>query len=384
MMQKVLFMMATSFFWFSLYAYVPELSTYAKELGASYEMIGIITGSYGLTQTLLRIPLGIISDRFNKRRLFITMGMFIAVMSSLITFFFPTAFSLLVTRLLAGISASTWVAFTVLFASYYRSEESPKAIGFMNAYNALGQLVAMAIGGVVSLMFGTRYLYLLGAFGGICGLVLSFFITENKAIHRVPLKLKGLFTVTLDGMLGKVSILAILSQFITFATTFGFIPIVAQNLGANRLHLSMMTAINIIPAIWVSSLAATVFVRWWGESRTLVYGFLISAVLCMLAPFVSSLSLLMLVQFFAGVGRSMVFPLLMGLSIRGIEDNKRASAMGFFQAIYGVGMIIGPIILGVLAGQFGLVAGFIITGVIGIGAALLTIKFNLSVNTEFK
>ena len=374
-MQKILFMMATSFFWFSLYAYVPELSTYAGELGASYEVIGIITGSYGLTQTLLRIPLGIFADRFNKRKLFITLGMFIAVISSLITFFSPTVFSLLVTRLLAGISASTWVAFTVLFASYYKAEEAPRAIGIMNGYNALGQLVAMGCGGLISLVFGTRYLFLLGAFGGLCGLLLSFFVTENKSIHREPLKLKELLAVALNGMLLKVSVLAILSQLITFATTFGFIPIVARNLGASHLYLSMMTAVSIIPALWISSLAATLFVRWWGEGRTLTYGFLLCAVLCMITPFIGSLWTLMAVQFFAGVGRSMVFPLLMGLSIRGIEDSKRASAMGFFQAIYGVGMVIGPVILGVIAGQLGLVTGFIVTGMIGIGAAGLTIKF---------
>jgi MFS family permease len=376
-MQKTIFMMATSFFWFSLYAYIPELSTYAKELGAGYEMVGVITASYGLTQTLLRIPLGIFSDRLNKRKIFITGGMLITTVSCLITFFFPTVLSLLITRLLAGISASSWVVFTVLFASYYKREESPKAIGIMNGYNALGQLAAMAIGGFISLSFGTRYLYLLGAAGGILGLGLSFFIKENKVIHRTPMGLKQVLTIASDKMLAQVSVLAILSQLITFATTFGFVPIVAQNLGANRLQLSVLTAIGIIPAIGMSAFAATVFVRWWGEGKTLIYGFILCSVLCIITPFSQSLGVLMIVQFFAGVGRSMVFPLLMGLSIRHIEEHKRASAMGFFQAIYGVGMVIGPILLGILASQFGLVAGFLITGLIGIGASLLTIKFKI-------
>jgi MFS family permease len=190
--------------------------------------------------------------------------------------------------------------------------------------------------------------------------------------------LKQILTIASDKMLAKVSVLAILSQFITFATTFGFVPIVAQNLGANRLQLSILTAIGIIPAIGMSAFAATVFVRWWGEGKTLIYGFILCSALCIITPFSQTLGVLMIVQFFAGVGRSMVFPLLMGLSIRHIEEHKRASAMGFFQAIYGVGMVIGPILLGMLAGQFGLIAGFLITGLIGIGASSLTIKFKIA------
>lgn len=377
-MNKMLFMIATSFFWFSLYAYVPELSTYAKELGANYEMIGLIAGSYGLTQTLLRIPLGIVSDGLNKRKLFIEIGMLITIISCLVTFFFPTIFSLLVTRLLAGIAASTWVLFTVLFASYYKHEESPKAIGIMNAYNAIGQLAAMLLGGFISLKFGTRYLFLLGAIGGLFGLGLSFFIDENQQINRVPLHIKEVFLIACDKRLGKVSILAILSQLLTFATTFGFVPIVAENLGASHVQLSLITAIGIIPAVWVSTLSATVFVRLWGENKTLIYGFTLSAILCIITPIISNLWILIITQFFAGVGRSMVFPLLMGLSIRNIDESKRATAMGFFQAVYGIGMIVGPIILGALAGQFGLTAGFMVTGLIGIGAVLLTMKFKIA------
>ncbi len=376
-MNRIFFMIATSFFWFSLYAYVPELSTYAKDLGASYEVIGIIAGAYGLTQTLLRIPLGMLSDRLNKRKMFIQFGMVVTIISSLITFFFPSVFSLLVTRLLAGVAASTWVTFTVLFASYYKREESTKAIGIMNGYNAAGQLSAMLLGGFISLQFGTRYLYLLGAIGGLGGLILSFIISENKEVSFIPLHIKELFLIAADSVLIKVSILAILSQLITFATTFGFVPIIAQNLGATSIQLSLITAIGIVPAIWMPALTGTVLIRLWGETKTLVYGFMLSAVLCIMTPFISALWVLMIVQFFVGVARSMVFPLLMGLSIRNIEVNKRGTAMGIFQAVYGVGMIIGPIILGSLAGQFGLTVGFIVTGLIGVSASLLTMKFKI-------
>jgi len=65
---KILFSVIIILFWFSLYIYVPQLSNYAKELGASYRLIGLIGSAYGFSQTILRIPLGILSDKLRNRK----------------------------------------------------------------------------------------------------------------------------------------------------------------------------------------------------------------------------------------------------------------------------------------------------------------------------
>ena len=53
---------AVFLFWFSVYTYPSFLTSYAvNELGATSAMAGMIVGSYGLTQMLFRIPLGILS-----------------------------------------------------------------------------------------------------------------------------------------------------------------------------------------------------------------------------------------------------------------------------------------------------------------------------------
>lgn len=371
-----LFCIVTSMFWFSLYAYVPELSTYADTLGATYQFIGVITGAYGLTQTFVRIPLGILSDKVNKRKLFIIIGLMISVISSLVVFIQPRPVSLLITRLLAGVAASTWVTFTVLFSSYYKDEESPKAIGIINSFNATGQMVAMIIGGFISLWFGTRYLFLLAAVGGTIGLLLSIGIYEKRDISREPMKVKDILEVITNKYLLFVAILAILSQFMTFATVFGFTPIVAKRLGANGFELSLLTTVSVLPGIFVAALAGTTFSKWWGAKNTILIGFLISSILCVSIPFVPNLYILYLVQFASGVGRNMVFPLLMGLGIKKFSQQKRATAMGAFQAIYGIGMVIGPIVLGFVGQKFGLTTGFIITGGIGCVAIIIIKLFS--------
>ena len=62
------------------------------------------------------------------------------------------------------------------------------------------------------------------------------------------------------------------------------------------------------------------------------------AVGCALILFVSNIWQLFAVQIIISTGNVLAYTLLMGLSIQYIPSERRAAAMGFFQAVYGLGM----------------------------------------------
>ncbi|MEH7388428.1 MFS transporter, partial [Bacillus sp. JJ1521] len=78
-----LFCMVTLLFWVSMYTCVPILAAYLEHLGASYKMAGLVVGMYGLTQMLLRIPVGVISDRLHIRKIFIIFGILFSILSGI-------------------------------------------------------------------------------------------------------------------------------------------------------------------------------------------------------------------------------------------------------------------------------------------------------------
>ncbi|MCY6485112.1 hypothetical protein OW763_12265 [Clostridium aestuarii] len=84
-----IFYIVTTLFWFSLYSYVPILPNFARDLGAELKIVGLIIGSYGFTQMILRIPLGIYSDFLNNRKIFIILGIILSIISSLGMFVGP-------------------------------------------------------------------------------------------------------------------------------------------------------------------------------------------------------------------------------------------------------------------------------------------------------
>lgn len=366
-----LFCVVTSLYWFSLYAFVPTLSTYAESLSSSHKMVGLILGSYGFTQMILRIPLGILSDTLNRRKVFITIGIVLAVISSLGMWCFPNSFMLLLFRSLTGAAAAAWVTYTVLFSSYFDGEHAPKAIGYISSFNSLGQMTAMLLGGTAAQFFGEKSPFLLATAAGLIGILLSLGVVEKRNMQREPLKVPELLKVAKDGSLLMVSGFAILAQLLTFSTVYGFTPVAAKEIGASPFELGLLTTLSTLPGIFAAPLSGTFFASRFGERRTIVSGFLLIAFSCIVVPFIHDMNLLYASQFVGGFGRGIVFPMLMGLSIKTVKDEKRATAMGFFQAIYGLGMFAGPVLTGFMSDMLGLEWGFVITAIIGVITAVL-------------
>ncbi|PUU93071.1 MFS transporter [Halanaerobium sp.] len=367
-----LFIFVTAFYWFSMYAYIPTFSPYIESLGASHIMIGLILGSYGFTQMLIRIPLGIYSDRINKKKIFVNIGILLSLISTTGMWFAETPALILVFRSLAGASAATWVSFTVLFSSYFKDDDTAHAIGIINASNKSGQVVGMLLGGIIAQILGQQFPFLLAAAGAVIGFSLSLKVDEKKDIDHQAITFKEILKVARNKSLLTVSFLAILMMMISHSTTFGFIPVAAKNLGATSFHLGLLTTITTIPGILSSYLSGSYFSQRFGEKNTVTFGFSLLALSCLLVPLINHLYLLYFNQMLNGFAQGMIFPVLMGLSIKNVEANKRGTAMGFFQAIYGLGMFTGPIFVGTISDLAGLKMGFWMIGLVGILGAVLT------------
>ena len=141
---QVLMYFVNAVFWMTVYVYVPQFSDYIRyDIGATATLVGLITGSYGITQMLLRLPLGIWSDRLSRRKPFILMGIAMGGLSSLVMFLFARSpGALLIGRLMAGLAACAYVQISILFASYFEGRQH--SMGFVEGSSAAGQLSAQS------------------------------------------------------------------------------------------------------------------------------------------------------------------------------------------------------------------------------------------------
>ena len=364
----MLFCLMTGAFWFSQYAYMPQLTKYASQIGASMQTIGLISGAYGFSQVLLRVPLGLYSDYLGRRKIFVLIGITMTVLSPLIVLLAPNPNFLIAARFFTGVAAATWVNITVMFSEYFKNSESTKAIGIINSTNRLGQLSAFIIGGIVVAAFEVRAAFVLSAVMGTIALVAGFRIKEtgSKIKAKKTFSLKDIILLYKNRRLVSVSLLGLLSQLITFSTVFSFTPLLATELGAESFHLNLYNILFILPQIFFATLSGTVIRDRFGEKATLTAGFALVTLSCIMIPFLNHYVQLFPIMLLSGIGTSMSFPLLMGIAIKDVDIAYKSSAMGFYQSVYAVGMTIGPILIGMVSGHFGLTAGFMTVAGIGL------------------
>mgnify|MGYP001175455053 CR=1 FL=1 len=376
MFDHVLFIAVTVIYWMSLYVYVPVLSLFLDERGLSMQMIGLVLGSYGFVQIVVRFPLGMLSDKIGRRKPFILIGMATGAASCLL-FLLPGWLGPLAGRLMAGVCASTWVAFTVLYASYFTAADATRAMGRISFMTASGQLIGMTLSGVLADRFDWGAVFGAGFAAALIGLLLAAAIREpRERADRPAVSFAKLGSVVRKPLLVKVSLLSVIAHSILFITMFGFTPLKAEQLGAGGLELTYVVFAFMIPHAFTSLFSARWFAPRLGSWQTVMAGFALSALFTAAIAFSPSLGWLMATQALNGFAQGLHFPLLLGMSIQEVELPERATAMGFYQAVYSVGMFAGPFLAGWLNDSFGLTSGFWLGAVLGAAAAMLAARWS--------
>ena len=351
--------------WFSIYAYQANFTPYMESLAFSPTTIGLTIGSYGLTQMLLRIPLGILSDKLGTRKPFIITGVAFTFLSALFLLFFKNVLVVLSARASAGIASSTWVSFIVLNSSYHDKEKTVKSVGTLEFFSNTGQLGGIMAGSLFTIY---KSAFELALFVGLVSFVLSFMIYEEYEDKEKPKIQKQKNRPKITEILSNktlliVSLIGMVSQMITFGTIFGFTPAYAKEvLKINELQNGILMVFSYLPTAFGALFLGRFLTGKIKEYKLVFIGMLLLGAATISIPFIRHYPLLIMTQTLAGSGKGISFPLLMGLSIKNISENARGTAMGIYQAVYGFGMFTGPFIVGLIKQHFELGAAFMLLG----------------------
>jgi MFS family permease len=359
-------------FWASLYIYVPILPVYAEGLGASLAAVGVVVAAYGLPQLLFRIPIGLWSDHVGRRRPFGVAALLACAVGAAGLAFAPDPTVLTVARFVTGLGAAFWVIISIHYALHFPPHQAVMAMGRANALNSFAQVAANLACGLIGGMFDLRTVFLAGVGLAVLGVGAYSAVDDRPAggLATTGLSRSGLPA----GDLARYSTIMALAVGVGFATTFGFLPLLARELGMPTELLGALAAVRVL-ALGVTSLFVHGVVLRLGHTPSIALGLLIlgtTTLLSAVAPEPLSLTALQIV---GGVGFGLISPLTMSGAVQAAAAGSRATAMGIYQATYSIGMTGMPIVAGMLAGAFGLRSVFVICGALCVGAMLLCLPW---------
>jgi MFS family permease len=348
----ILYSVVVTLYWMSQYVYAASLPSYIQTRTASLATVGLVLSMYGLCQAFVRLPVGICTDWLGWRKPFILAGLALTGIGAWVLGTSDSVHDLILGRAITGVAAGAWVPLVVSFSSLFPPRDSIRAASFLILLQAVGRIIASAANGPLNILGGYRLAFYVASGISVVSVVVAAIIGEQRRSSTQPSPhLLGRLIIRQDILLP--SILAALSQTITWGVSLSFIPIVAKQVGGTDNTQGLLATIAVV-MLAAGSLSVNFITKSLGPRRVVMLGFVLMFVGSVVAALAHSIPTLITSQTCLGLGLGFSYPSLMGLSIRTVDDHERTIAMGIHQTLYAMGMFAGPALSGVLAQNLGI------------------------------
>ncbi|MCP4718976.1 MAG: MFS transporter [Desulfobacteraceae bacterium] len=339
----------------------PIIPVYAVELGAGGFLVGLIIASFNIARTFFNPLAGRLSDKLGRKK-FIVTGLFAYAVIS-IFYVLPTrAETLVLVRFFHGMTSVLVVPIAMALAA----DIAPKQklglyMGTLNMSVMLGLGIGPVLGGLIRDHIGMNAaFYSMGGLAFLTGVLVMIFIPSEKKRHLSG-KISGM--VSFKEMLKNRVVLGIfLMRFFTASgqgAVYTFLPILAlqMNLTSSQVGIILGANIFLIASLQraMGNLSDRINPKYFIISGTFASGLIVFGM-----PFVQGFTMILFLNILMGMANGLALP--GGLVITGQLGRKMgmASLMGITDAAWSLGMIVSPILSGIILDLFGLSQVFII------------------------
>ncbi|WP_444929578.1 MFS transporter [Microbulbifer sp. SSSA002] len=187
-----------------LFMVLPVLTVYGEGYRDSTPMLlGLAMGAYGLSQAILQIPLGLLSDRWGRKPVIYT-GLALFALGSVIAALTDSVYGLIAGRVLQGCGAIA-AAVMALVADLTRDEKRGIAMAIIGASIGVAFMLAVilgpalaGVGGLPAIFWVTAGLALLG------GLLVWRLVPTPEVARRPAVYGSGFHSVVKNGLVWRL------------------------------------------------------------------------------------------------------------------------------------------------------------------------------------
>ncbi|ROR34853.1 MFS transporter [Inmirania thermothiophila] len=346
-----------------LFMILPVFALYAGHLeGVTPTLVGVAIGAYGLTQALLQIPFGLLSDRLGRKRV-ITAGLVVFAAGSVVAATADGIWGVILGRALQGAGAVA-AALMALLADLTRDEQRTKAMAGVGMSIGLSFALAMVAGPPLAAWIGVPGIFWLTGVLALLGIAVIHGVVPDPARssrHRDTEPVPG-------------ELVRVLAQ----------PELLRLDLGIFALHAVLTATFVALPPLLRSEAGLAPAAHGWlylGAMAAGVAGMVPLVILAerrgrMRAVFLGAIVLLALAELLLWAGHGRLVPAALALAVffwgfnvleatlpslvsRTVRPDGKGTAMGVYSSSQFLGAFVGGALGGWVSGRFGLPAVFL-------------------------
>ncbi len=353
----------------------PLIPVYAVELGAGGFLVGLIIASFNISKTICSPFMGRISDRWGRKR-FIVFGLIIYAGISVFYALPEKPEFLILIRFLHGVASVMVVPIAMaLAADIAPKHELGLYMGTLNMAVMIGLGIGPALGGTIRDHLGMNAAFY--AMGGLalitCFLVMRFIPpdTETSVFKdtKPPLPVKKI--------LAHRTVLGIvIMRFMAGSgqgAVYTFLPLLALEMNMTSSQVGIILTSNIFLIAFLQRICGRLADRY-NPKYFVISGTFAAGLTVLGMPFVEGFLMILGLNILMGMANGVSLP--GGLVITGQLGRKMgmASLMSITDAAWSLGLIVSPILSGIILDVYGLPYVFIVgSGLIMTGGVIVSI-----------
>ncbi|MDD5203953.1 MAG: MFS transporter [Desulfobacterales bacterium] len=362
----ILICLANFCYFGSFYILVPAMPQYVVSLGGTTSQVGLIMGFFTFSSVVVRPYFGNMSDNRGRKSLML-LGSGFFVLFPLVYMAVSTLVPLYLVRIAHGFAHAAYlVAAMAYIADMAPPHRRGEVMGIFGVANILGMAVFPAWGTYVLSGGGSfQYLFFLGALTASVSFVAIILVADIRPPARSGVKPRGFLKV---GSRPAVLIpsLALLSGATCYGAVLTFLPLFApqRSLPDFGIFFTVYAFSTILSRVVGGRLSDRI-----GRRKIIVPCMALLTLSVWMLPFLHTLWFLAVISFLFGLSFGSFLPTLNALVVDYAPVHERGSALAFFMSFMDVGITVGSMALGFVAGGYGYPAVYWICG----GLVLVTL-----------
>ncbi len=340
-------------------------------------LVGILIFTFGIVSSFSQPFAGKWSDRVQKRKVFIIVGLALLGLSTFIFVAAEQFLHLIVVRAVQGFGFALTIPATFsLMTAYTRMENRGGAMGIYSTMRMAGFAVGPLLGGILHVYTGFKTaFYVVGILSLVGAFIVWRLVEDPVRVDRTESQTRQLPRFS-DSISYEFLILA--ASTIVMASAISMM-VALENQFNERLSQTAIgfgiafSALTISRGILQIPLGKAADI--WGRKPLIMVGLLLLTPTTILLGYVATTGQLVVVRLAQGVAMAGISAPVFALAADKTDSESAGTQMSIITMSFGIGIAFGPVLAGFMAGYVSFQSPFIVAGISCFAMAVLMGKF---------